>query len=128
MYNEIFNKLGARTLKRVQPANIEDIIKEVETTLKAKLPNTYKLILNNFNGSIVFDNGAKYKAKIKSPMADSLGFQDLEVIYGVLESDNDLIAKNIMFYKQLPLSVITIGEASGGDQICMNRESGHILF
>lgn len=128
MNNEILNKLGAHVLKGDKTPNNENELKKIESFLKIELSETHKSILNNYGGAIVFDEGAKYKPKTQSPVDDPQGFQNIEVFYGVLDDDNGLLNQNKMYSRQLPSTVITIGEAPGGNQICINRQDGRVLF
>lgn len=128
MNNKILKQLGAHVLQVDEVLNTENELKKIESALNIEFSETHKSILNEFGGAVVFNEGAKYKPKIQSPVDDSQEFQNIEVLYGVLDDDNGLISRNRMYSRQLPPSVITIGEAPGGNQICIDRKDGRILF
>ncbi len=128
MNNEILSKLGARSLKKSEIPDIDSKLEEIESFFNIKFSETHKSILKKFGNAIVFDEGAKYKPKVNSPLDDSEGFQNIEVLYGISDNDNGLINKNKMYSEQLPPSIITIGEAPGGNQVCINKDNGKVLF
>lgn len=130
MSNKILNTLGARTLKDT-PTITEDDISKLESFLNIVFPKTYKSILLEFGDTIVFDKGAKYQPDFKSPVDGSDGYQDVIQLYGAVNNENGLLHQNKVYREkngQLPSSVITIGESSGGNQICIELQTGKILF
>lgn len=125
MYSEILKNLGARALKddSIEQCSYE----QVRSELGIRLPDDYVSLLNNYNGSIVFDNGAMFKPKQKTPIDSENGFQSLEILYGLSGKDN-LIKKNVMYKDQIPAGFVIIGESIGGSQVCMSSAGGGIYF
>ncbi len=119
------SKLGTRTLK--EDFSDQCSYEQIRSELSISLPNEYVSVLKFYSGSIVFDNGAAFKPKQKTPVDSSNNFQSLEVLYG-LSGDSNLIKINKMYKDQIPAGFITIGEAVGGNQICISINGGGIYF
>jgi hypothetical protein len=127
MFNEILSSIGARVLKESKRnRNICDLDATL-SELGIDFSKEYKNLLKLYEGSIVFEKGAKYKPDIISPLADQNGFQSLEMLYG-LSGEYNLIKRNKMYRQQIPSNMTVIGEGVGGDQICISKDDGKIYY
>lgn len=125
MYNQIFERLGAKVLQFDDQEGND--LNSVENYLNVQLPNEYQKILSDYGYSIIFDNGAKYKPLKATPFDDDKGFLSLDIIYG-LNGKSSIVECNKMYAGQLPPSLLTIGECMGGDQICLDKKNGYIIL
>jgi SMI1-KNR4 cell-wall len=94
-------------------------ISNFERINELKFPDQYRDFLAKFN--------------IGLPEANIIESVDLttsvSVFYGICKNHpRDLLANKNMFEGRLPKNVITIAEAGGGDQICLQLETGAIFF
>ncbi|MBU3059663.1 SMI1/KNR4 family protein [Pseudomonas indica] len=119
-YQNIFTLLGAKPLSnRASPAREEKSF-EIHIELDE--------ILAQFDGAIVFENGAKFKSPLALPKSDKQGFVDLVIIYGTAEDSNNIFLVNKMYQDQIGKDFYVFGESSGGDQFCINRQSGEVFY
>lgn len=125
MYSENFKNLGARALNAGSAEQCT--FAQIDSELNIRFTDKYQSLLKNLKGSIVFDSGAVFKPKQKSPVDTIDGFQSLEMLYG-LQGDSNLIYKNKMYNEQVPEGYVVIGESIGGNQICISREDGKVYF
>lgn len=125
MYSENFKDLGARALKAESAEQCT--FAQIDSELNIRFTDKYQSLLKSFNDSIVFDSGAIFKPKKKSPVDTIDGFQSLEMLYG-LQGDSNLINKNKMYNGQVPEGYVVIGESIGGNQICLSCEDGKVYF
>lgn len=126
MFTEVMKMLGARVLED-NDSDLSLDLTSVEVQLGVNFSDQYRRLLQEYEGSIVFDNGAQYKPAIKSPVDYKDGHQTIEILYG-LSGKSNIVNKNKMYGKQLPLNIITIGESSGGNQICLSIKDGKTFF
>ncbi|MBB3059784.1 SMI1/KNR4 family protein [Microbulbifer rhizosphaerae] len=120
-----FDGLGAREL--LESSKKTFAIENVQSELDFKFPPEYSTVLEEFKGPIVFNNGATFKPIQETPVDSENGFLSLEILYG-LRGNSNLIDKNNMYNEQIPSNLITIGESSGGDQICLSCKTGKVYF
>jgi len=126
--NKKLIELEARAFNKVKFQK-ELSIYEVETILNTKLPNKYKEILEDFNGSAIsFEKGAKYIPDISPPIIDSDGYLALDFFYGIIDNNLNILYQNECYLEQLPTNLITIGEVLSGDQICFNKLDKSIVY
>ena len=114
-YQDIFESLGARALRSeaIYTRQINDEIFEIHSELKN--------ILSQFDGGIVFENGAKFKPPVKLPTCDKHGYVNVVIIYGISEDSNNIFLANKMYSDQIGKEFYVLGESSGGDQFCIDR-------
>ncbi len=99
----------------------------IENELQTRLPKTLVSILTKMGGGIYFS--AKYKPDVRSPLSDSEGYNSLDFLYGLTDDDNGVLAKNRTYGReQIPDTYITVGESSGGDQLCIEKNSGKVYY
>jgi hypothetical protein len=125
MYKEKLKSLGARELK--EPSTEKFDLAKLEVELGITISGEYASLLEAYNGSIVFDNGAIFRPKQKSPVDSDDGYQSLEMLYG-LQGDSNLLKRNQMYRDQIPSGFVTIGESVGGNQICLSSNNGKVYF
>lgn len=125
MYKETFGKLGAKVLE--EESSEEYSVNQIVSELNIQFSDEYVALLDYFNGSIVFNNGAIYRPNIKSPVDSVDGFQSLDILYG-LRGNFNLIKKNRVYREQIPIGLVVIGESIGGNQICISCDDGKIYF
>lgn len=127
MQDTRLTRLGARALGKTEP-NPTERMAVIKKSLSIEFPRALEAILLALRGAIVFDKGAIFTSDERSPVDDSHGKQGLGVLYGIEDDRNGLLACNEMYADQLPRNLITIGETPGGNQVCLERGSGRILF
>lgn len=91
------------------------------------LPKKYLNLLNKYNGGVFFENGAKYTINNSIPNI-SLGYIDVIFLYGLSDADNGLFYRINMHSSNIPSEYYPLGESSGGNQICINKNTGEIYF
>jgi hypothetical protein len=117
MAHDQLSKLGARLLGE-KSGHLEQALKSAEQIVP--MPLSYREILLEFGGAIIFDNGAKFTCDEHSPLSDKNGYKSLEVLYGLGNSKNSIEQKASQYEGQLPPSFVPIGESSGGNLVCVN--------
>lgn len=122
----LINRLGARaaTNSRVTDAGLS----EFEQQIGFSFPSELSALLSEFGGAVVFDQGAKFIPLSPSGREDDDGYLNLEILYGVADGPDSLNKRYMMTKDGLPAGVVPIGEASGGDQIRIEKDSLKILF
>lgn len=121
MLDQLINALNASSL--YLKSEKVTTIKHIEDEFKFTLPQELKKLLSTFDSSIIFNNGAKIIPLQKSPYTNSDGYLPLEIIYGLEDSDNNLIIKNHMYEEVNKRGFFIFGESSGGDQLCIHKEN-----
>ena len=120
--------LGAKILNGIAN-NPRSKFEEMKNELSYSPSPVHKTILLDWPGTIVFGRGAIFKPAESSPVDPESGFQSLEVLYGLADDQNNIIRKNRVFHDQVSDSrYIAIGDAPGGNQICVDRKTGKVLF
>ena len=116
-----FTLLGARRFGEVvsDPSATLDQIEGL-----FPLTGGIRSVLTTFNGPIVFEKGAKFTSVEPSPLSDVDGYQGLEMIYGLGTGANSILKQTATYSDQLPPSHFPIGEAPGGNLICVNTRGG----
>lgn len=125
MSDQLLKQLQARVLNE---SGSPQTLSEVETTLSFSFTGYLREVLKKYEGPVVFDNGAKFKPNEKTPVDDELGYQSIEVLYGLSSGDNGILEKYKMYKDQIPDGFISIGEAPGGNQICIEIQSLKVFF
>jgi len=124
MSDKIISDLGARLLG----AKVKDIDKALAETAKVvALPPRFRRLLTTIGGAVVFDKGAKYKPDKPTPMTRSDGSNSLEMLYGIGHGKDSIKKARSQFATQLPVDVVPIGEAPGGNLVCVD-EAGTVLL
>lgn len=106
----------------------EKDLSNVESSLSIKFPEELNELLIEFKGSIFFHNGAQFKPEGKCVLAGSDGYLSMTSIYGISNTKSGILYVNKMYDDQLPNSVIIIAESDGGNQICIEKSTGKILY
>jgi hypothetical protein len=119
--------LGAKPWIIDQDAVIERT-SEIEAALQVVLPSSYSRVLEKYGTSITFDNEVLFKPEELSGWEGKDGTLDLVGLYGLARDDRGLSTANAAYGSQIPSTCIVIGESSGGNQLCLDRQSLGILF
>jgi len=120
-------KLGLSILETASVSNQDIEVFENKHTIE--LPSSLKELLHKFQGAIVFDKGAKFKSECSSGREDDDGYLSLEMLYGGhLKGDNSLEEVNARLSDELGSDLVVVGDSTGGDQICINRKNGTVIF
>ena len=117
MAYEKLSQLEAR-LFGDKPSDLEPAIKSVEQILPVS--DSYRELLLAFGGAVVFDKGAKFTPDEQSPLNDKDGYQSLEVLFGLGNGKGSIEQKAKQYAGELPASFVPIGDASGGNLICVD--------
>ncbi len=125
--NEIMKALDAELYGSKSKSPDKDL-KNVILSLSFDFPIELKELLLEFNGAIFFNNGAKFKPEGKCNLASKDGYLSLNTIYGIADNDNGILRVNHSYDDQIPDLIIIIAESDGGNQICIERNTGIILF
>lgn len=103
-------------------------IAQLEKELNFSFSGSFREILVNFGGAVIFDNEVRFKPIQETTLEDSSGKHGLEIIYGIAGDQNGIKEKNDTYREQLSDRFIAIGEAAGGNLICLERLSGRVFF
>lgn len=127
---DVLKKLASLRPIPIEPGRLvsDDDMTLVERTLDIVFPDSLKAALAAYTGGIQFEAEVLFKPLKPSGWEGSEGELDLNVIYGVPDNDRGLISVNEMLAHQLPSNLVAIGESSGGNQVCIERQSGAITF
>ena len=108
------------------PADPNDILL-FETEHSVKLPLTFKELI--VDGPIWFKDLVHFKADVP-PGAEFYGeYLSMFFLYGGGSTgDNSLENANAYFRPQVSSHLILIGDGEGGDQICLNKRNGEIIY
>ena len=101
-----------------ETADLDSALKATENLMP--VPDSYREVLTTFGGAIVFDNGARFTTDEPSPLNDKNGYQSLEVIYGLGSGKHSIEHQIARYEGELPPSFVPIGEAPGGNLVCVN--------
>lgn len=119
-------QLGARSLDE-KPSDLNAAFKSLGELVPVS--ERYRGALSAFGGAaIVFDKGARFIPDQPSPLNDKQGYQCLEVLYGMGADKNSIEQKAAQYVGELPASFIPIGEASGGNLICVGGDGAVYLW
>jgi hypothetical protein len=119
--------LGAKAFGKVSNQPQSDL-EATERELSVSLPGELREVLVSFGAAVVFEKGAMFKPNQPTSMEDSEGLLSLDVLYGVASGDHGLRKQNATFRDQIGPALVAIGDAGGGDQVCLEKTSGRILF
>lgn len=116
---------GARLLGEAEDnctASLRDLKKLIP------VPISYSKMLASVGGAIVFDRGAKIKSIETSPLDDRNGYQSIELIYGLGSGRHSILHQKNVYEGELPPFFVPIGEASGGNLICVGKSGSVHLW
>lgn len=113
---------GARCLDPVKE------LAETEQLLGISLPYGLRSLLLKYGGALVFGNGARFIPDQRSGREGADGFLSLVSLYGLGDDENGLRAIYRVYEAEVSPKIIMIGDASGGDQICIEKNSGEIFY
>jgi SMI1-KNR4 cell-wall len=119
--------LGAKS-RPIAPEGAAYTIETVEDRLLISLPSALKEILARYGSGIIFEKGVLFRPITSSGWEGSDGALDVIAIYGLSYDEQGLLKQNSIYESQVPPSCIVFAESSGGNQICLDRDSGHVLF
>lgn len=123
---DTIQKLKPRSLGPHQ--NTAASIANFESRIGAKIPTELASILIEIGNAVLFDNGAKFIPSNPCGREDANGYLSVEVFYGGATGPNGLEYENTRLEGQMPPDLIAIGEAAGGDQICLSKISPKLFF
>ena len=130
MYRDKFRKLGARSM-RDDVADVAAAAVQLRDAVGEGLPETYLAILQDYRGAVVFERSVAYRPIQRSPFDRKDGTQGFEVLYGLGTGANSVIAALDTYRGRVPASALPIGEAPGGNQICLilsGTKRGQVFF
>ena len=100
----------------------------LESKTIENLSSTHKKLLKKFKVAVVFENGALFKSYESTPLTDEDGFDELDMLYG-LSGKFTLDEQNQKNNRQgIADSYLIIGDAPGGDKICLCLETNNIYY
>jgi hypothetical protein len=103
-------------------------LSELSLLLSVDFPPILKELYSLHARTMIFEKGAVFKPVEATPVDDTEGFQELEILYGLNKGPTGLFQKNKMYSQQFPEGFLTIGGAPGGNQICMHRKNPKVSF
>ena len=122
----LIDRLKARALRTGGGA--ADAISKLEKKAGMLLPTELTSLLKEIRNAVVFDSGAKFVPSNSTGRENAEGYLSVEVIYGGQSSSNGLDERNLVLKDKMPPGLIAIGEAPGGDQICLEKGSSKVFF
>ena len=106
--------------------DVDASLKSLERTIP--LSDSYRQVLLTFGGAIYFYKIVVFKSDEPSPLNDKDGYQALDILYGLGNGENSIEQKIEQYEGELPPSFAPIGEAPGGNLICMNDAGAVYLW
>lgn len=119
------DRLGPRLFGEAYD-DLDLAIESLEVVLP--LSDSYRELLLEFGGAVIFEKGAKFQCDERSPLNDKEGFQSLEMLYGLGCSRSSILMEGLERAGQIPDGFVAIGESSGDHLICMDREGAIHLW
>ncbi|CAM3926062.1 SMI1 / KNR4 family protein [Vibrio aerogenes CECT 7868] len=116
--------LGIRPLKNAQ-SDLKQYLKNHQAAA-SDLPEDkgYRDFLNHFSQTSVFDKEVCFTGQEASAFSDH-GKEFLEALFAECEdSNNDLFSLREKYAEQLPDNLFVIGEVTGGNLICLDKNAG----
>ena len=118
-------QLGARLLGE----RVSDLSSALKSANQFLLDSkSYRELLTAFGGAVIFDNGARFMSDERSPLNDKDGFQNLELLYGLGRGKYSIERQHEKYADELPKSFVPIGEAPGGNLICVDDTGAVYLW
>jgi hypothetical protein len=125
--NSAIEKLGPSPFGAAS-TNVAEDLAAVQRALSVTLPAELVELLVTTGSALMFDEGARFKPDEPSGIEDDEGFQGFSMIYGLADDEYGLREINETYRDQFPCELVAIGEAPGGNQICLDPESGQVVF
>ncbi len=123
----IIDKLGFKNFSNTTTSPKEDLL-IIQKSLSVVFPKELNELLLEFKGAIGFERGLKFRMDGECNLADSKGLIGISLLYGINDDDFGILSVNKMYGDQIPDSVVIIGDSNGGNQICIEKSTGRILF
>ncbi len=120
-------ELGARGFAADGSHSLQDI-ELVEQRLDTKLPRALKVALKHFGAPICFDKEVELRPLERSGWESEDGSLDINIVYGPVEGSCGILSINDDLSSQVPRNCVVIAGSSGGNQICIDRETDTVLF
>ncbi|KFL54101.1 hypothetical protein JM78_11380 [Burkholderia pyrrocinia] len=112
------SQLGATPIDLLSKTKMQ-ILAALEVKV-GRLQDDYRNLLLHFGGDIEFSSLIKFRADESSLWAAEDGTESLEILYGLKSKYGSSILQMFETYKgRIPEDWIPIGEAPGGNQICL---------
>ncbi|NTY35912.1 SMI1/KNR4 family protein [Burkholderia diffusa] len=112
------SQLGATPIDQPLKAKMQMLV-DLEAEV-GRLPDDYRNLLMHFGGDIEFHSSIKFHADEPSPWAAEDRTDSLEILYGLKSKYGLSMLRMVATYKgRIPVGWIPIGEAPGGNQICL---------
>lgn len=105
-----------------------EALASVEERLGIALPPALKAVLEHYGAAITFGTEVHFRPDTPSGWEDKEGSLSISTLYGIRNDDWSIVKRNVDYDDQVPENCIVIGESPGGNQICIDRDSGSILF
>jgi hypothetical protein len=99
-----------------------------EARLLFQIPDLLRDLLIHFRTAVIFDEQVKFKPNSRSGVEDADGYLSLEILYGPSADTNSIRGRVSTYEGLMPPGIVPIGEAPGGDQICLETRTGRILL
>ena len=125
MKNDYLAEFLPRRIGVPSDSNIEELLFCFEIVIAAKLPQSYTEFIKYYQSTIVFELDVCFHPLNATPWDKKDGTQDLELLYGIIHSDQNLHNAYKTYATRMPSSIIPIGEASGGNLICLDVSNEH---
>ena len=119
MLDEKLKQLGASLFG--QRAENEEVAQKPPAT-PFKIPKLLHEVIASIGGPVFFDNGAIFKPSESCPLCDSDGYLRLGLIFGFGSGKHGIQHQRERYEGEIPESLLPIGDAPGGNLICINSE------
>ncbi|MBC8029830.1 MAG: SMI1/KNR4 family protein [Pyrinomonadaceae bacterium] len=127
MMDEFELKFGASAHGKVSIDAELDVV-SFERRISYTLPEELRQILVHFGAAVIFQKDVKFKPNERTFLEDSDGYHALEILYGTAQDSNGLENKNATYQDQVPSGLIVLGESPGGNQVCLDKSTGRVIF
>ncbi len=124
-------ELGAKEFTKHDGANALHAIETIERIVGTELPVSLVKILLKFPNCVCFENGAIFEPQSSTQRIGGNDCKSLDFLYGRSSDDWVGILETTLSYRRhdfFPAGFITIGDAGGGNQICLEVKSGKICY
>jgi len=97
-----------------------------EKQFSCVLPRNLWDIMVYFGAAILFEGDARFKTTLIP--SHNHTYHSLDILYGTTRDANGIIEVNTVYKAQFPDEVVAIGASLGGNQVCLHKQTGEVLF